>query len=117
MTPVEPEMNPPFQSIVDTLGFHSPHVDMSDQIRQTLSAEAVVSTEVPYSRAIDFPSQAADELVRRSRGTSTIWRVLRKLRDTTPATNNTAPTTSIVRRGAPRPTGAGREKIRNNARG
>ena len=27
---------------------------LSNQIRQTLSAEAVVSTEVPYSRAIDF---------------------------------------------------------------
>src|SRR5207245_6037347 len=35
--------------MVDTLGFQSPHVDMSDQILQTLSAGAVVSTEVPYS--------------------------------------------------------------------
>src|SRR5207302_7840545 len=103
--------------MVDTLGFHSPHVDMSDQIRQTLSGEAVVSTEVPYSRAIDFPLQAADELARRSRGTSTIWRVLRKLRETTPATNNTAPTTSMGRNGAPWPTGAGSEKIRNSASG
>jgi hypothetical protein len=38
--------------MVLTFGFHWPHVDMSDQILQTFSAEAVLSTEVPYSRAI-----------------------------------------------------------------
>ena len=52
MTPVVPDANPPSQSIVETFGFHSPHVDMSDHTRQTFSGEAVVSTEVPYSRAI-----------------------------------------------------------------
>jgi hypothetical chaperone protein len=49
MTPVLPCTNPPVQSIVDTLGFQSPHVDMSDQILQTLSGEALDSTDVPYS--------------------------------------------------------------------
>src|SRR4051812_3565859 len=49
MTPVVPDWKPPCQSIVETLGFHSPHVDMSDQIFQTLSAGAELSTEVPYS--------------------------------------------------------------------
>jgi len=56
MTPVVPEANPPCQSIVETLGFQSPHVDMSDQICQTLSGEAADSTEVPYSRAMAFLS-------------------------------------------------------------
>ena len=55
MIPVVPDANPPCHSMVETLGFHSPHVDMSDQIFQTLSADAVVSTEVPYS-AIIFSS-------------------------------------------------------------
>src|SRR6202158_4196848 len=49
MTPVLPWTNPPCHSIVDTFGFHSPQVDMSDQILQTLSGEALVSTDVPYS--------------------------------------------------------------------
>jgi len=31
-----------------TLGFHSPHVEVSDQTFQTLSAGAVLTTEVPY---------------------------------------------------------------------
>src|SRR6266849_1240742 len=53
ITPVEPYTNPPAQSIVKTFGFHSPQVDISDQIRQTWSGDAMVSTEVPYSRAID----------------------------------------------------------------
>src|SRR5712692_847832 len=49
MIPALPSTNPPCQSIAETLGFQSPHVDMSDQIVQTLSAGAVLSTEVPYS--------------------------------------------------------------------
>src|SRR5260370_34454814 len=49
MIPVLPSTTPPCQSIVATLGFQSPHVDMSDQIFQIFSAGAVVSTEVPYS--------------------------------------------------------------------
>jgi len=44
MTPAVPDANPPSQSIVETFGFHSPHVDMSDQTRQTFSGEAIVST-------------------------------------------------------------------------
>src|ERR1700730_1414255 len=60
MIPVVPLANPPCQSIVPTLGFHSPQVDMSDQIFQTLSAGAVLSTEVPYS-AIASPSQCAGD--------------------------------------------------------
>src|SRR6266851_8770463 len=52
MIPAVPSANPPFQSIVETFGFHSPHVDMSDQIFQTLSAGAVDSTEVPYSAIV-----------------------------------------------------------------
>src|SRR6266849_3822945 len=56
MIPALPSTNPPCQSIVATLGFHSPHVDMSDQIFQTFSAGAVLSTEVPYSAiARSFP--------------------------------------------------------------
>src|SRR5258708_27741600 len=49
MIPVLPSTNPPCQSIVETLGFQSPHVDMSDQIFHTFSAGAVLSTEVPYA--------------------------------------------------------------------
>src|SRR5713101_3932912 len=49
MIPAVPSANPPCQSIVETLGFQSPHVDMSDQIFQTLSVGAELSTEVPYS--------------------------------------------------------------------
>src|SRR5438874_13831723 len=49
MMPVVPEAKPPSHSIVATLGFQSPQVDMSDQIFQTLSGGAVVSAEVPYS--------------------------------------------------------------------
>src|SRR5258708_25848655 len=41
--------------MLDTFGFHSAQVDMSDQIRHTLSSEALVSTDVPYSRAIGSP--------------------------------------------------------------
>src|SRR5256885_16557012 len=52
MTPVEPDTKPPFQSIVETFGFHEPHLDMSDHTRHTWSGEALVSTDVPYSRAI-----------------------------------------------------------------
>src|SRR5438309_3370866 len=66
ITPVDPDTKPPCQSIVDTLGFHSPQVDMSDHTRQTLSGDAVVSTEVPYSRVI-FPSSALGELERARR--------------------------------------------------
>src|SRR2546428_8349857 len=64
ITPVDPETKPPCQSIVETLGFHSPQVDISDQICQTLSGDAVVSTEVPYSRAIPLPPSALGELER-----------------------------------------------------
>src|SRR5207237_8389801 len=67
ITPVDPETKPPCQSIVETLGFHSPQVDISDQICQTLSGDAVVSTEVPYSRAIPLPSSALGELERAHR--------------------------------------------------
>jgi hypothetical protein len=49
MIPVVPDAKPPCQSIVDTFGFHSPQVDMSDQMAQTLSAGAVLTTDVPYS--------------------------------------------------------------------
>jgi hypothetical protein len=49
MTPVVPWTNPPCHSIVDTFGFQSPQVDMSDQILQTLSGDALDSTDVPYS--------------------------------------------------------------------
>src|SRR3989440_2510752 len=64
ITPVDPETKPPFQSMVETLGFHSPQVDISDQICQTLSGDAVDSTEVPYSRAIPLPPSALGELER-----------------------------------------------------
>ena len=46
------EWNPNVSTMDWEGGFHSPHVDMSDHTRQTFSGEAVVSTEVPYSRAI-----------------------------------------------------------------
>src|SRR5258708_11561825 len=49
MTPSLPWTNPPVHSIVETFGFQSPQVDMSDQIFQTCCGDAVVSTEVPYS--------------------------------------------------------------------
>src|SRR5216683_8012284 len=49
MTPSLPCTNPPVHSIVETFGFQSPQVDMSDQIFQTCCGDAVVSTEVPYS--------------------------------------------------------------------
>ena len=49
MIPVVPDAKPPCQSMVATLGFQSPHVDMSDQIFQTFSAGAELSTDVPYS--------------------------------------------------------------------
>src|SRR5437016_4338276 len=126
MTPADPETNPPCHSMVETLGFQSPHVVMSDQTRQTLSGDAVVSTEVPYSRAIDLspqPDRAGSgtcrrpEPARRSRGTSTMLRVLRKLRVTTPTTSSAAPTSSTGRSGAPCPTGGGSEKIRKSASG
>src|SRR5258708_32319534 len=55
IAPVVPSANPPCQSMLDTFGFHSAQVDMSDQIRHTLSSEALVSTDVPYSRAIGSP--------------------------------------------------------------
>src|SRR5438105_1633989 len=53
----------------------------------------------------------------RSRGTSTTSCVFRKLSVTTLTTRSTAPTNSMVRSGAPCPTGAGSEKIRNSASG
>ena len=49
MIAVLPESNAPCSSIVLTFGFHSPQVEVSDQILQTRSAEAVLTTEVPYS--------------------------------------------------------------------
>src|ERR1700674_4527634 len=49
MIPSLPCTKPPVQSMVATLGFQSPQVDMSDQTFQTFSGEAVVSTDVPYS--------------------------------------------------------------------
>src|SRR6266851_410795 len=49
MMPSLPWTNPPVHSIVETFGFQSPHVDMSDQTFQTCCGDAVVSTEVPYS--------------------------------------------------------------------
>src|SRR2546421_366742 len=55
MTAVLPVAKGPSRSIVVTFGFHSPQVLVSDQIRQTWSGLALVSTEVPYS-AIRFAS-------------------------------------------------------------
>src|ERR1700681_759649 len=52
MTPSLPCTNPPVHSMVETFGFQSPHVDMSDQIFQTRSGEAVVSRDVPYSAIV-----------------------------------------------------------------
>lgn len=49
MMAVLPVANGPWSSIVLTLGFHSPQVDVSDQILHTFSAGAVLTTEVPYS--------------------------------------------------------------------
>lgn len=49
MIAVLPEANSPCSSIVLTFGFHSPQVEVSDQILQTRSADAVLTTEVPYS--------------------------------------------------------------------
>ena len=121
MTPVDPETKPPDQSIVSTFGFHSPHVDMSDQIRQTFSGAALVSTDVPYSRAIPSSPQIPHAVrvapARRSRGSSTTSRAFKKFSVTTPVTRSTAPSSSMGRRGAAWPTGAGREKIRNSASG
>src|SRR5438132_12327823 len=103
MTPADPETNPPCHSMVETLGFQSPHVVMSDQTRQTLSGDAVVSTEVPYSRSIDLSPQAdragsgtcrCPEPARRSRGTWTMCRVLGELRVTKPTTRRAAPSTA-----------------------
>ena len=110
-TPVEPDTNPPLQSIVETFGFHSPHVDMSDHTRHTLSGDAVVSADVPYSRAISNPPHAKPAhavrdaaraaRVVRSDGTSTTSLAFRKFNVTTPATKSTAPSSSIGRSGAP----------------
>jgi hypothetical protein len=58
MIPVVPDAKPPCHSMVETFGFQSPHVDMSDQIFQTLSGDAELSTEVPYS-AISPPQLIA----------------------------------------------------------
>src|SRR5487761_430478 len=49
MIAVLPEAKGPCSSMVSTLGFHSPQVEVSDQIFHTLSAGAVLTTEVPYS--------------------------------------------------------------------
>jgi hypothetical protein len=49
MVAVLPVAKGPWSSIELTLGFHEPHVEVSDQIFQTLSAGAVLTTEVPYS--------------------------------------------------------------------
>src|SRR2546430_10225351 len=118
MTPVVPDATPPCQSIVETLGFQSPHVDISDHTLQTLSGDAVVSTEVPYSRATGNLLLQADRAVAsRSGGSSTMSRVFRKLSVTTLTTSSTAPSSSTGRRGAPCPTGAGSEKIRKSASG
>src|SRR5581483_187128 len=64
MTPLVPDENPPVQSMVATFGFHLPHVDMSDQMRQTLSGAAEVSTDVPYSRAmpLTYPARLRGQL-------------------------------------------------------
>src|SRR5260370_23939323 len=57
ITPVVPDTKPPCQSIVDTLAFQSPHVDMSDQIFQPLSGHALLATDVPYSAIDDLPER------------------------------------------------------------
>jgi len=49
MIAVLPDSKAPCISIVLTLGFHSPQVEVSDQMRQTLSGDAVLVTDVPYS--------------------------------------------------------------------
>src|SRR3979490_3318161 len=49
ITPWVPCAKPPCHSMVDTFGFQSPQVDMSDQIFQTFSGAAELSTDVPYS--------------------------------------------------------------------
>src|SRR5437588_3060564 len=62
--------------MVDTFGFQSPHVDMSDQMLQTRSAAADVSNDVPYSVAIDhlfsltWPRPGARGELLRRRGSS-----------------------------------------------
>ena len=91
MIPVVPDANPPCQSIVDTFGFHSPQVDMSDHTLQTFSGDAVVSTEVPYSRAIRFlPGRPAQLSTRVSAGgdvTSAAFSFVRFKRMMTPISN------------------------------
>ena len=57
MIAVLPVANGPCSSIVLTLGFHSPQVEVSDQIFHTLSGEAVLTTDVPYS------AMASDSIV------------------------------------------------------
>ena len=49
MIAVLPVEKVPWSSIVLTFGFHSPQVEVSDQILHTLSAGAVLTTDVPYS--------------------------------------------------------------------
>ena len=51
-----PVANGPCSSIVLTFGFHSPQVDVSDQMVHTLSAGAVLTTDVPYSAMHGFYS-------------------------------------------------------------
>src|SRR5216683_1805030 len=58
MTALVPDWNGPCMSIVVTLGFHSPHVEVSDHTFQTRSGDAVDSTLSPYS-AIGGDSRAA----------------------------------------------------------
>src|ERR1700682_5624229 len=61
MIPWLPCTKPPLHSIVDTFGFQSPQVDISDQTFQTRSGEAVVSTDVPYS-AMNPPQVQTDRV-------------------------------------------------------
>src|ERR1700738_696740 len=56
MIAVLPEANGPCSSVVLTFGFHSPQGEVSDQIFQTLSAGAGLTTEVPYSAMCRFYS-------------------------------------------------------------
>src|SRR5205823_11031937 len=56
ITPVVPDWNGPCISIVLTLGFHSPQVEVSDHTFQACAGDAEVSTDSPYSVAMMFPS-------------------------------------------------------------
>lgn len=116
MTPVVPEENPPVQSIVATFGFHLPHVDMSDQMRQTLSGAAEVSTDVPYSRAIPltYPARLRAQLSTSFNaagcGTSAAFSLV-QLRTRITAINSPVPTSWTPYTGWLKPHGGGADAM------